>query len=248
MSKESSQEASSVHALEVQYQRQVADLTVEVSRLHAALRNARKEKRSEQDKSKPPNDFVVPQQVQLLSDEILKLQDKLAQSSGELTTLKSRVKAANERANKAEDELAAATLDGLERASSTSVGGISRRKLVDGGGSSATIRAAMKLNHGQGDRTEQIGKVVDAVDAFAATTGKYLRRNPLARAGFILYLVMVHMWTFLLLFFHAHYFETNRAEFGSNLAVGPDSLLEQHKDIMGQVAAVIQSSQQETSP
>jgi hypothetical protein len=50
------------------------------------------------------------------------------------------------------------------------------------------------------------------------------------------------MWTFLLLFFHAHNFETSRTEYGSNVAVGPDSLMEQHKDIAHEVVEAIRSS------
>jgi hypothetical protein len=245
MSKESSEEVSSIHVLQVQYQRQVADLTLEVSRLHAALGEAPNQSSAgDKDQSTLSKDNLLSQQVILLSEEVLKLRDKLALSSGELKTLKTRVKAANERAAKAEDQLAAVTLDGIERAAATSLSGVPIRKHMGGGASSASIRAVMRLSHGQGDGTEQIGKVVDVVDMFAVTAGKYLRRNPWARAGFILYLMIMHMWTFLLLFFHAHNFETTRMEYGSYVALGPDALMEQHKEIADHVAATVRIPQQ----
>ena len=60
-------------------------------------------------------------------------------------------------------------------------------------------------------------------------SGKYLRRNPLARAGFILYLIMIHLWTFVLLFFHAHSFDTNT---GRDFGHGPHALLRPHSNII----------------
>jgi hypothetical protein len=65
--------------------------------------------------------------------------------------------------------------------------------------------------------------------------GKYLRRNPMARAGFLAYFLLVHLWTFVLLFFHAHNFETVY-DHGS-VSVGPHALLEQHKQIVMDKAA-----------
>ena len=60
-----------------------------------------------------------------------------------------------------------------------------------------------------------------------SVTGKYLRRNPIARAGFIFYLLLIHIWTFVLLFFHAHSFETTHADFGAGAGVphGPHALM-----------------------
>ena len=55
-------------------------------------------------------------------------------------------------------------------------------------------------------------------------SGKYLRRNPLARAGFIFYLILIHLWSFVILFFHAHSFEEHGGDFGAH---GPSSLMKQ---------------------
>ena len=64
--------------------------------------------------------------------------------------------------------------------------------------------------------------------------GKYLRRNPLARAGFIFYLILIHLWTFVLLFFHAHSFDVSRgSEFG-HVPPGPHSIFQQQHNFQSQ--------------
>jgi hypothetical protein len=62
--------------------------------------------------------------------------------------------------------------------------------------------------------------------------GKYLRRNPLARAGFIFYLIIIHLWSFVILFFHAHSFQEH-GDFGASVGVshGPYALLMQHQQL-----------------
>lgn len=59
-------------------------------------------------------------------------------------------------------------------------------------------------------------------------TGKYLRSNPLARAFFLLYLLMIHVWALALLVFHAHSYETIHGDFGAGhqLAHGPHALMQ----------------------
>lgn len=60
-------------------------------------------------------------------------------------------------------------------------------------------------------------------------SGKYLRRNPIARAGFIFYLLLLHLWTFVLLFFHAHSFDTVGDDTGASalrVVHGPGALLQ----------------------
>lgn len=48
-----------------------------------------------------------------------------------------------------------------------------------------------------------------------------MRRNPLARAGFIFYLLLVHAWSFVLLFFHAHAVQVD----GGHGQLGPHALM-----------------------
>ena len=249
MSKESTEEATSTQVQQIQYERRVAEMTLTISRLEASLRDAQKEKsKGEKINNRDPADEELAQQVKLLSEEVVRLRDNLGNSSSELKTLKSRLQVALERASRAEDELASATAlvgsdmyDAMELGSGNreaSIATARRRKPV--GHQNSTIRAAMMLTSAQGDRTEQLGKVVDAVDGFAVTTGKYLRKNPLARAGFIVYLLLIHVWTFVLLFLHAHNFETTKAG-DIAMAVGPQALIDFHKRNVEHVASEVQS-------
>lgn len=269
MSKESTQEASSVQVRLLEYQRRAAEMELTISRLEASLRDAQA---GRLDRGGTGNagasDERIKQQAKLLSEEVVRLRDKLGNSSGELLALKSRLQAALARASKAEEELASTNArvgndiyDSLEQASDGGPLTLTRRRKT-GGSQSSTIRSAMRLNPGQGERTEQIGKVVDAVDSFAVTTGelqdgwcqlgrvlpfqkantdtsflvgKYLRRNPMSRAGFIVYLILLHMWSFVLLFFHAQNFEVVHGAY--SVSVGPHALLEQHKQIADKAAA-----------
>lgn len=68
--------------------------------------------------------------------------------------------------------------------------------------------------------------------------GKYLKRNPLARGGFISYLVLIHLWTFVLLFFHAHSFDTiAERDFGTGgggSPHGPQAIMQQQQILKSQ--------------
>lgn len=253
MSRETKSEVSAAHTKQLQHDRKMADMSLTISKLEASLREAREETSSQsraRDAAKS-RDNELSDQVKMLSEEVLKLRDKVASHSSESLALKNRLRSANERATKAEEELAIVNstasqsngtndmYDAMERAGGpTSGNGFSRRRKGGGAGigiggppQSGSIRTAMKLTRGQGnERTEQIGQVVDAVDAFAVSTGKYLRRNPLARAGFIFYLLLIHLWTFLVLFMHAHRFEpSNIADYDNkmNIPHGPHAIVQQ---------------------
>ena len=77
-----------------------------------------------------------------------------------------------------------------------------------------------------------IFQIVSNMEFPLAILAKYLRRNPLARAGFIFYLLLIHSWTFVLLFFHAHSFETFHADNAASisLAHGPHALMKQQME------------------
>ena len=52
--------------------------------------------------------------------------------------------------------------------------------------------------------------------------GVYFRYNPLARGMFVLYLTLLHVWTFALLVFHVH---TNEETYVTHDVAGPGSLV-----------------------
>jgi len=240
-SNETTHEASIVHAKEIQYDRRIADMSITISELEEKLRQYEK---------LPPNnlpasidslnDQKIPHEIKLLSEEVVRLRDKIANHSSESLAMKSRLKAAVDRSNKLEDELQIAKMssnsdeplyDSKEQGRHTASSG---RRRNFGAMHNSSIRTAMMLNSTRGERTEQIGEVVDQIDSFASSTGKYLRRNPVARAGFIFYLILMHLWTFVLLFFHVHSFDTAlEGDFNAGVGYshGPHAMMQQQKII-----------------
>lgn len=240
MSKESTQEASVVHAKQAQYERKVAELELTITKLQREL--SQREAPGDNTESLPSDD-ELSNQVKVLSEELMRLREKVSFQSSESLTLKSRLQTAIARAEKAEEELVSASANGNGLYDSMEKGTRPRRR-KGANSQSGSIRTAMNLNPGNGERAEQIGKVVDVVDSFAVTTGKYLRKNPFARAGFIFYLLLMHLWTFVLLFFHAHGFEVEHADFGAGggLSHGPHALMQSSIAIQQQPDAAVANS------
>jgi hypothetical protein len=114
-------------------------------------------------------------QVKVLSEELVRLREKVSNQSSESLALKNRLQTAMNRATKAENDLAVAVAEGngqfydsVEKGRGSSGLGRRRKRAPQNG----SIRSAMRLNPGQGERTEQIGKAVDVMDSFAVSTGK----------------------------------------------------------------------------
>lgn len=174
MSKESTQEASAIQIEQLQYQRQVADLQLTITTLESKLRDVKKESPASVQVLQSHDSRSEEDQIKLLSDEVLRLRDKLAGSSSESFTLRARLQSALQRAAKAEEELSSAASMSTFDAELIAEGAVLRKRGRSGKSQSESIRAAMRLHASGGERSEQIGKVVDAVDAFAATTGMNL--------------------------------------------------------------------------
>ena len=167
MSKESTQEASVVHAKQVQYERKVAELELTVSKLQ-------RERNQKDDSSENvPSDNGLSNQVKVLSEEVMRLREKVSNQNSEALTLKNRLQTAIVRAEKAEEELVLASADGNGIYDSMEKGNRPHPRRRRGGApQNGSIRTAMHLNAGSGERAEKIGKVVDVVDSFASSTGK----------------------------------------------------------------------------
>jgi hypothetical protein len=118
-----------------------------------------------------------------------------------------------------------------------------------------SVRSALFLDNTQNTNVEKVGRVIDVLDTFSVqcgeclfsasfsfrdrysnscfvslllTIGNYLRRNPLARGGFALYLLLLHFWTFVVIVFHAHSYESVHGDFGGkHLPHGPHALMQQ---------------------
>lgn len=239
VSREYTEEATVIHSRQQQHDRHVAELSQTISKLKLELRESRSDTRKESvssDLGSEENDDL--RQIKSLSEEVLRQREKVGSSSSEISALKSRLKAALDRAANAEDAVEAARNndgDSVDVERATSGGNGMRRR--GGGGSrkssntteGGSIRAALHLDALQGENSERVGKSLDALDKFLVESGKFLRYNPLARLLFIVYLLMLHLWTFLLLFVHAHTFENVHGDFGAGglQAHGPHALMQE---------------------
>lgn len=229
-SNETTHEATIVHEKEVQYNRQIADMAVTISKLEEKVRQYEKVSLKSSDS---PGDSIddqkLPHQIKVLSEEVFRLREKIVNQNSESLAMKSRLQTAVDRSKKLEEDLHIATSSNCDITKKDHSLFLGKRR---NHGTPASIRTAMLLNSSNSDRTEQIGQVVDQIDSFAASTGKYLRRNPLARAGFIFYLILIHLWTFVLLFFHAHSFDTYPERdpiAGNAYPHGPHAIMQQQQ-------------------
>ena len=55
--------------------------------------------------------------------------------------------------------------------------------------------------------TEGVARAVNLIDSWTFMTGKFLRRYPLVRLGFITYLLVLHLWVFFIIGIHTHNLE-----------------------------------------
>lgn len=233
VSKEYTEEASVIHSRQQIHDRHVGELTQTISKLKAELRESKTGSRRGSGDRLGADDSEDVRQIKSLSEEVLRQREKVGSSSSEISALKSRLSVALDRAAKAEDAAEAARgsthLD-IERGPASGNGMRRRgggRKTTESNGTS--MRSALNLDVVQGEGSERVGKSLDALDKFLVDSGKFLRYNPLARLIFIVYLLMLHLWTFLLLFVHAHTFEDVHGDFGAGgtQAHGPHALMQQ---------------------
>ena len=235
ISQERTEEASAAHARQQQHDRRVADLTANVARLEATVRELKKSTCSpDTGESSSTEDARVlrllkegeelKQSVASLSEQLIQLQEKNEGSKSEVLTLKNRLQAATTRAQNAEQALTSIPAPSTSQMYQVEGGGVSygsgvRRRIKGGRSSSASvrsIRSALNMNPGRvGEGTEQVASTIDAIDSWVVDTGSFLRHEPLARLAFLLYLLLLHLWAFCLVLFHTHSFEKEHADFGS---------------------------------
>ena len=145
-------------------------------------------------------------------------------SKTEILALKGRLKACQSRAEEAEAALVTAQSPSLAVSHSPYdiEGGTSQshlRRRVKGGrrarGGSVSIRAALQLGPGrsQSPFLDQVAQTLDAIDTWMVDTGAFMKHEPFARLGFLLYLLILHTWTFAMVVFHET--EVPHGDFGS---------------------------------
>lgn len=229
--RERAEEAAASSRRHVHNDRQIAELSQTVLSLKTELRDISSVKRKDSIiRDDVTSEHEELNQIKTLSEEVLRQRENLTRSNNEVSTLKSRLQAALERATLAEalqDQLGNSSMLDLEEAT-----GKTRKRrgaksgvLLQGG----SIRGALRLNPALRESTERLGKVLDGLDVFLVESGKFLRFNPLARLLFIVYLLLLHLWTFTLVFLHAHTLEAVHGDFGAGgtLANGPHALMQQ---------------------
>jgi hypothetical protein len=143
----------------------------------------------------------------------MKQQNADQSSKQEILALKNRLLSASARAESAENALVAANSNqnAFELEGGMAYGGASMRRRVKGGrtrGATAvrSIRSSLGMSPGHvNDGMEQVAVTIDAIDSFLIETGSFMKREPLARLGLVLYLCILHLWSFCLVVFHAQY-------------------------------------------
>mmetsp|Transcript_9078 Transcript_9078/g.21583 ORF Transcript_9078/g.21583 Transcript_9078/m.21583 type:complete len:821 (+) Transcript_9078:71-2533(+) len=230
ISKERSEEISLAQAKQLQQDRKVADLETNIAHLKSSLHSL-KVKNSESSlennigKNDGSNDEIqeARHEIAKLSDQLIRHQRMAESSKSEILALKGRLQSATSRAEAAERSLLTAQSTSeyparrsfdVENAGFSSsrrrIKGARRRPVSVG----RTIRASLNLDHGAlSNIMEQIVSTIDALDKWMVETGGLMRNEPLARLGFLAYLVTLHLWTFGLVIFHT--VETPHGDFGT---------------------------------
>ncbi|KAL7439983.1 hypothetical protein ACHAXM_012168 [Skeletonema potamos] len=186
----------------------------------------------------------LKKQIASLSEKIFEQQSKIDHSRAELSTMKNRLQAAIRRADAAEKSLedanqrlimmdapssAGVAFSGTMSSTDEEMGtkprrrrgpirrGFQRRSQVE------SIRSALGLHHGRlaaGGCQEGMAQLLDTVDSISIDLGGHFRYSPISRLAFIAYLLILHIWAFFLIVYHAH---AQGAVGGDHY--GPESLL-----------------------
>lgn len=190
----------------------------------------------------------LKKQISSLSEKIFEQQSKIDHSRAELSTMKNRLQAAVRRADAAEKSLedanqrlimmdapsnAGVAFSGTMSSTDEEMGtkprrrrgpirrGFQRRSQVE------SIRSALGLHHGRlpaGGCQEGMAQLLDTVDTISIDLGGHFRHSPISRLAFIAYLVILHMWAFFLIVYHAHAQGTVGGDH-----YGPESLLHSYR-------------------
>ncbi|KAL7538839.1 hypothetical protein ACHAXR_008822 [Thalassiosira sp. AJA248-18] len=102
-----------------------------------------------------------------------------------------------------------------------------------------SIRSALGLHPGRfptGGWQEMIASLLDTFDVLAVDLGSHFRHYPMSRLAFIMYMLVLHVWAFFLLVYHAHAQGT-----GDGDTHGPEALFNsyRHMEQIPKVAAAV---------
>jgi len=177
-------------------------------------------------------------EISSLSERLLRQQALAKNAKSEILALKGRLQAANARADEAEkarynsrnhlpqprslayDVEGGTTPSNAQGNHAGASSSFSVRRRVKGGSSRGvrSIRSALPCfgsgrSSDGGSGLEQVALTIDAIDSWMVETGSFMRHEPFARLGLLLYLTVLHLWSFALVVFHTT--EVEHGDFGS---------------------------------
>jgi hypothetical protein len=201
VSREHAQEHAVVQVRRQQHDEHVSDLTRQVTHLQLELAQQSKRATTVATSTNKKDDN---ERIQSLSEEVVRLQDRLSSSSAEVSAMKRRLQVAQDRTDRAEaalERLSSTTFTNFTSSDDVEASCSTRRRGKGSSRAPTSIRQALHI--APTSEAASIGKSLDAIDSFAMSGGTFLRRHPVARLLFLCYLLALHAWTFLLLFAHA---------------------------------------------
>lgn len=223
---EQAHETSAALESQKQYDARVADLNATITRLqlkqHSFKQSSNVDESEDGSESSNATADKLQKQVAALSEDLIRQRAKLQNSSTEVQTLHNRLKSALSRAEiaeKAAQVQSPQNMDVYDVERGPGSNHIRQKFGVRARRNVTSISSALKLDTGRSETREGIGKIVDSIDTSAIAAGSFFRSDPIARAFFLLYLLILHLWAFCLVIFHAH----GSLEPASN--IGPEELL-----------------------
>mmetsp|Transcript_21399 Transcript_21399/g.46466 ORF Transcript_21399/g.46466 Transcript_21399/m.46466 type:complete len:802 (-) Transcript_21399:136-2541(-) len=256
LSKEQADELSGAHAKQRQYERKISDLTTMVTKLQDdAFGGSRSTDAVSGKKCTTSTDLQssgdekketdhLRKEITSLSEKIFEQQSKIDHGRGEISTLKNRLRSALLRAETAEKSLETANqrlimmdvpMSGMSSADEEMGlrGRVVKKRPRKGFRKTSkveSIRSALGLHPGRypsGGWQETIASLLDTFDTLAVDLGSHFRSYPMSRMAFMIYLLILHMWAFFLLVYHAHAQGTG----GGGDHHGPEALLRSYRHI-----------------
>lgn len=164
-----------------------------------------------------------------LSEQLLRQRTLAKNAKSEILTLKGRLQASIARAEEAEKIRynsnnvlnVRSRVNDIEQSGNNNNSTFSSRRRIKGGSSRGmrSIRSALPCFTSGGSPADssagmgQVAITIDAIDSWMVDTGSFMRHEPFARLGLLLYLMVLHLWSFALVVFHTT--EVEHGDFGS---------------------------------
>lgn len=162
--------------------------------------------------------------ISSLSDQLLRQKGQTESAKAEVLALRGRLHSATLRAETAEQQQLAGASNTVDRILDLEGGNAydirqrQRRRIKTRGGA-VTMRSALGLKQSYSS-DHPLAQTVDALDVWMLETGVILKNEPMARLALLVYFLIVHLWCFGLVFFHA--VESEHADLGSLTARRPE--------------------------